>query len=201
MSDPVDSVERIIGRLYTAFILRDLTFVFAGGMVLSVASRHPIETLIELFSLPAEQWWIGLVIFLLAAYVLGMVLQESVRWFLRPASKRYIQWRLGKSISNGQMVVRLDRIIRADCSEHTMLAIERTQFIKQTGSTQLAALLSIAILVALKVHGYAFSGLLLLALPIGMILTSWIYLDKSLEQEKILSGLEKNIGNSRTSPQ
>ncbi|MCH8340177.1 MAG: hypothetical protein IIA51_01285 [Chloroflexi bacterium] len=56
MSDPFDSVERIIGRLYTAFILRDLTFVFAGGFVLSVASRHPIETFIVMFSLPAEQW-------------------------------------------------------------------------------------------------------------------------------------------------
>ena len=154
-----------------------------------------------MFALPAEQWWIGLVIFLLTAYVLGMVLQESVRWFLVPASKRFIGWRLGKSISNGQMVVRLDRIIRAGCSEHTILAIERTQFIKQTGSTQLAALLSITILVALRVHGYAFSGPLVLALLTGVALTSWIYLDKSLEQEKILSGLENNNVKLSTSPE
>lgn len=183
MSDPLDSVERIIGRLYTAFILRDLTFVFAGGMVLAVASRHPIETFIELLSLPSEQWWIGLLIFLLAAYVLGMVLQESVRWFLVPASKIFMEWRLPRSISTDEMVVRLDRIIKAGCSEHTILAIERTQFIKQTGSTQLSVLLSIAVLVASRVHGYVFSGLLVLALFTGVLLTSWIYLDKSLQQE------------------
>ena len=107
MSDPFDSVERIIGRLYTAFILRDLTFVFAGGFVLPVACRHPFEPFIVMFYLPAEHWWIGLVIFLLTAYVLGMALLESVCWFVVPASTRFIGCSWGIDISCGPVCARL----------------------------------------------------------------------------------------------
>ena len=111
-----------------------------------------------------------------------------------------MEWRLSRSISPDEMVVRLDGIIRAGCSEHTILSLERIQFIKQIGSTQLSALLSIVVLIALGVHEYVFSPLLVLALLIGVLLTLWIYLDKSLQQEKVLWGLENNKGSVKNSP-
>jgi hypothetical protein len=114
---------------------------------------------------------------------------------MEPLSREYIKRRLKNAESKDELVVRLEKIIKDGCSDHTIRGIERILFLKQVGGTLLSALLTILIIfvVRRRINRIPPEGLLIV---IGALLVcGWIYLDKSLQQEKILSSLESN-GNS-----
>jgi hypothetical protein len=199
MSDIIDSIERAAGRLYTAFIMRDLTFFMSGAIVIVVISPSALERLTEILSLSSKFHWFSILAFLAISYVVGIVLQEAIRTFMEPLSRRYIKWRLKNEESKHELVFRLEKIIKNGCSDHTIRGIERILFLKQVGGTLFSALLAILVilLVRCRINEIPSGGLLVI---IGaLLLCGWIYLDKSLQQEKILSSLEPGSNGESSS--
>jgi hypothetical protein len=195
MPDVIESVERAFGRLYTAFIMRDLTFFISGAIVTVVVAPSALERLTDILSLSPKFQWFSILAFLAISYVLGIVLQEAVRIFMEPLSREYVKRRMKYAESKDELVVRLEKIIKEGCSDHTIRGIERILFLKQVGGTLFSALLAILVIFAIRcrINGLPTEGWLT---GIGaLLLCGWIYMDKSLQQEKILSSLESN-GNS-----
>jgi hypothetical protein len=193
MSDIVDSVERAAGRLYTAFIMRDLTFIISGAIVIVVVAPSALERLADVLSLSSKYYWFAILTFLAVSYILGIILQEAVRTFMEPLSRKYIKWRLKNAESKDELVVRLEKIINDGCSDHTLRGIERILFLKQVGGTLFSSLLTILIIFAIRIRIYRIPSQALLIIVGGLLLCGWIYLDKSFQQEKILSSLEPNV--------
>jgi hypothetical protein len=190
MADIFDSVERAAGRLYTAFIMRDLTFFISGAIVIVVVAPSALERLTDFLSLSPKFHWFSILAFLAISYVLGIILQEAVRTFMEPLSREYIKRRVKNAESKEELVVRLEKIIKDGCSDHTIRGIERILFLKQVGGTLFSALLTILVVfvVRCRINRIPSEGFLIV---IGaLLLCGWIYLDKSLQQEKILSSLE-----------
>jgi len=190
MSDIIESTERLIGRLYTAFVLRDLTFFISGAIVIVFWIDSPLEHLADILEVVPRFYWFVIVAFLALSYVLGIVLQELVRTFLEPLSRCYIRSRLKKPELNTELVARMDRLIKKGCSEHTIRGLERILYLKQIGSTQFSALLMILLSYIFQVRSSGITAPVLIILIVGLLLCKWIYLDKSLQQEKILRSLE-----------
>jgi len=190
MADIFDSVERAAGRLYTAFIMRDLTFFISGAIVIVVVAPSALERLTDFLSLSPKFHWFSILAFLAISYVLGIILQEAVRTFMEPLSREYIKRRVKNAESKEELVVRLEKIIKDGCSDHTIRGIERILFLKQVGGMLFSALLTILVVfvVRCRINRIPSEGFLIV---IGaLLLCGWIYLDKSLQQEKILSSLE-----------
>jgi len=195
MPDVIESVERAVGRLYTAFIMRDLTFFISGAIVIVVVAPSALERLTDIRSLSPKFHWFSILAFLAISYVLGVVLQEAVRIFMEPLSREYVKRRMKYTESKDELVVRLEKIIKEGCSDHTIRGIERILFLKQVGGTLFSALLTVLVIFAFRcrINRLPIEGWLT---GIGaLLLCGWIYIDKSLQQEKILSSLESN-GNS-----
>jgi hypothetical protein len=190
MSDIVDSLERAAGRLYTAFVMRDLTFFISGAAVIVVLDPSILKHLGNNLCLNSKFYWITFLAFLAISYVLGIILQEAIRTFMEPLSRKYIKCRLSKSESKDELVVRLERIIKNGCSDHTIRGLERILFLKQVGGTQFSALLTILIIFIIRIGICRISAGYFVLLISGLLISGWMYLNKSLQQEKILTGLE-----------
>jgi len=150
MADIFDSVERAAGRLYTAFIMRDLTFFISGAIVIVVVAPSALERLTDFLSLSPKFHWFSILAFLAISYVLGIILQEAVRTFMEPLSREYIKRRVKNAESKEELVVRLEKIIKDGCSDHTIRGIERILFLKQVGGTLFSALLTILVVFVVR---------------------------------------------------
>ena len=216
MAQTQETIDRIIGRLYTNFILRDLTFFVSGAIVLVVAVPKPLKLLSQKLPIDRGLYWVAVLAFLAISYVLGVLLQEVARFPLDKASKWYnekkfsdIQTKPRKKIVlddlKGELVVKLEKIYRLSTqpNERTINGLERILFLKQIAATQFSALG--AVIIVLKVHFYfdhhfvrhpvifLLDGLTLWGktalLVLGMALCFWMYLDKARQQEWIILGL------------
>jgi hypothetical protein len=182
-------VDRVIGRLYTAFILRDATFVISGGIVLTTAVHQPLQALALVLGGRSSLSWFVVVTFLGLSYVLGVLLQEGARWPLDKASHRYIKWRSGKDPSKERSIVRMERLHQANTSEHTIHAIERLVFLRQVSATVLSAVFAVTgVLLVGSAQGLR-AWQAWLALVLGAILCVGTYLDKSRQLEDVFNQL------------
>ena len=183
------TVDRIIGRLYTAFILRDATFVLSGAIVITVMTPQPLNALAKALGTGKEHFWLAIAAFLALSYVLGALLQEPVRWLLDKAAHPYIRWRSKRSPSSDRLVVRMQRVYASNASEHTIHGIERLLFLRQIAATQLSALaFSVAIVLVTnspRLRGYP----IWLALLLGLIICLGTYLDKSRQVDDVFTQL------------
>jgi len=190
MSEAIDKVERIIGRMYTAFILRDLTFFVSGGLVIMAGANNTIDEWGLLLCKISDHLWLAIIPFLAISYVLGVILQEAARIPLEYLSKKWIKCKIGKEESTDELVARLEKIYQKGFEEETKFGIERILFLKQIGSTQFSSIAIIMLIVCLRdvqvewkvkflVDGY-------------LLLCAWMYVDKSRQQEQILRSLEKD---------
>lgn len=206
-----DAVDRVLGRLYTNFILRDLTFFVSGGIVIVFAVNKPFEEIGDIFALNENFVWIIIPAFLAVSYVLGVLLQEAARLIiLERASERYIDKRSNELLKSKAydrretLVVKMERLIKEGHSEYTRNGVERILFLKQIAATQFSAIGAVIILLVLRFlgntalllrHPFQFlgSGLLIYIkisiLLVGMGLCFWMYRYKAHQQERVISGL------------
>jgi len=183
-----DGLEKLIGRFYTAFVLRDLTFFASGGLVIASVLPTPVDTIAGTLTRNISFQWLGLPAFLALSYVLGVLLQELVRVPLEPLSSWWIKKKRKRSEPPGRLVVRMEEVYRKR-SLHTALGVERVLFLKQVAATQSSALFLLALL---RFAG----GNLAMPLPWWVFLLislAWsaMYVDKSLQEDDILVGLEQ----------
>lgn len=178
-----DGIGRLLGRLYTAFILRDLTFFVSGGVVLAAIIQEPIDEGSSALSAQNDFSWIGIPIFLALSYVVGLLLQEIVRIPLEPLSNRWIRVRRGRSVTGERLVVRMERVYRTNMP-NTALGVERILFLKQVAATQFSAMGALAILTATNattlfdVPPWAFIAI--------SVVWAYVYFDKTLQEDDIL---------------
>lgn len=183
-----DGFEKLLGRLYTAFVLRDLTFFASGGLVIASVLPTPVDTIAGALTHLVSFQWLGLAAFLGLSYVLGVLLQEFVRVPLEPLSSWWIKRKRKRPVPPGRLVVRMEEVYRKR-SLHTALGVERVLFLKQVAATQSSALLVLGL-------AHLAGGKLSIPLPWwAFLLTSlaWaaMYVDKSLQEDDILVGLEE----------
>lgn len=186
------TVDRLLGRLYTVFILRDATFLVSGGVVIATAISHPLDAMSGFLSTDTDVSWFALIIFLALSYVLGVLLQEGARWPLDFVARMYVKWRTKKTPSPDRSIVRMERVHEADVSEHTVHAIERLIFLRQIAATQTSTVIAVlAILVLREGHLYL-SGPVWGAVVLFFIICVGTYLDKSRQLEEVFSQLLKD---------
>ncbi len=184
-----DKVEGLIGRLYTAFIARDLTFFVSGALVIAVVVQQPLDQITKTLSISGElPPWISVAALLALSYVLGAILQEAGRLILEPMQCLYVRSR-GEVPPDSPEIVRRDALRKRVHSEQTYLAIERLVFLRQVAGTQFSSY--VAILIALRLPGAptCIPPLLVPLLGFGAGICIWVYLDKSHGLERVMSGL------------
>jgi hypothetical protein len=183
-----EGFEKLIGRLYTAFILRDLTFFVSGGLVIIACLPKPVDMISRAMSDSDALQWLGIPAFLALSYVLGVLLQELVRLPLEPLSDWWVRRKRRGRDAPGRLVVRMEEVYQ-DRSLYTALGVERVLFLKQVAATQCSALAILTVLSGLGYH-------LILQLPWWLLLLvslAWaaMYLDKTLQEDDILVGLKE----------
>jgi hypothetical protein len=189
MSDAIDKAERFIGRMYTTFVLRDLTFFVSGGLVIGAVANKPIVQSLDDNILLSENLWLVVIAFLGVSYVLGMILQEGARIPLEYLSKKWIKIETDEEESEEELVSRLEEIYQEGCKEETRFGIERILFLKQIGSTQFSSTLILLILCINAKQAPWIS----IFLAMYLLLCAWTYIYKSRQQEQILRSLEQRF--------
>lgn len=192
-------VDRVIGRLYTAFILRDATFLVSGSIVITVVIPKPLDALAQTLGTGYQHFWLAVLAFLALGYVLGVLLQECVRWPLDRLAHWYIRRRAKRSPSKDRIVVRMQRVYEAKAGEHTVHGIERLLFLRQIAATQLSAIVVMFLVFLLRqspiLQGYPFW----LGFLLGLFICIGTYLDKSLQLDDVFIQLlgeeRRSVGN------
>lgn len=205
MSDAIEAVGKFIGRLYTNFILRDLTFFVSGGIVIVLVLNNPLKELKHYFVRNGDISWVVVLVFLAISYVLGVLLQEAARIPLEKASKWYNDKKFPDDDWEGELVVKVEELLRMKhrLDDLTLNGLERILFLKQIAATQFSAMG--AVIVILKVRFFCDIGLMrhpmrffydglvlwgkIAILILGMALCFWMYLDKARQQEEIILDL------------
>jgi hypothetical protein len=200
MSTVLEAIDRLISRLYTAFILRDLTFLVSGAMVITIAFPKPLERLATVLSLHHDFPWLSLIAFLALSYVLGVVLQELARFPLEWIANLCIEFMTNIEKNRCIAEVKLFLLEKSQPSDHVIpdevkRSIERIAFIKQIGGTQASALLAVLVICIFRPGAFRVHPILIAALIFGILLCSAIYVCKSLQQAENLEAL-KNKGSS-----
>ncbi len=226
MAKAIDAVERLIGRLYTTFVLRDLTFIFSGAVVLTFAIGKPLRLVRMIGRLETGHIWVIALAFLAVSYVLGVLLQEASRLIvLEKRSKANTLGHLHEITSpeealsgsdpddlkitfvNQQLAPKLERLRRLGQGQETLYAIERILFLKQIAATQCPTSIAVFILLFIRNVGdgnaqnvlvrlLIFASIFLIMIP---VLCYRVYLEKALQQEKILWSIYK-LGGHQSVP-
>jgi len=184
-----DTVDRFIGRLYTAFILRDATFLISGATVIAVALPQPVSALSKVLGTETSHSWLAVAAFLGLSYVSGVLLQEGARWPLDKASHRYITWRNKKDPSSDRTIVRMQRVHKSGAIEHTIHAIERLIFLRQVAATVLSALVVTTAILLIGSSAAAREWQFWLGAVTALVLCVGTYLDKSRQLEDVFGQL------------
>ena len=129
-------VVNVIGRIYTHFLYRDLTYVAGGLLILSI----PIYAHGILSTLVNAPWWVVIVPIVLAAYATGFFAQEAA--VLLGAYRMFS--RRGSTVDQEVKYLKVTHSIRATFGEESLLRLERTIALKHLsavlGSSSLMAL-------------------------------------------------------------
>jgi hypothetical protein len=100
-------------------------------------------------------------------------------------------------VRNEPLVVKTERLLRNKNFEHTMNGLERILFLKQVAATQFSVLGAVAIVLITRSANNPSQSLgpIFALLFLGMALCRHMYLEKALQQEKIIYGLLKRGEN------
>ncbi len=179
-----DAIEKLIGRMYTSFITRDLTFFVSGGLVIAVALNAPvIDTFASVISRNIDFFWLAIPAYLALSYVVGILLQEITLILLEHIPNKV------KKIKTEPLIVSMEKI-QHHCSSQTILGLERILFLKQIGATQSITLLVMGVIVL--VRNFSSPPIDILAmLVVGVGLCVWLFYRMSSMQAEIISALEE----------
>jgi hypothetical protein len=188
----VEALERLIGRLYNSFIMRDLSFLISGGLVIGILII-PFKIKDWLISGNSNPW-IVVPAYLGIAYVVGLILQEAALLFLR---------RRDQTEEDNHYLAVLMEDIHQHCHFNTVIAIERILYFKQIGSTFCGSLpVIIVVLLAYRLSGvidWDWWPQLLIPLIItflGFLVCISIYFRFSGVETEVIRQLRENINRT-----
>lgn len=190
-----DGIEKLIGRMYTAFVARDLTFFLSGGLVIAAVFGAPVfDSFTGAISLDKDRYWLAIPVYLAVSYTLGVLLQE-ITLLLSEHIPNWVKARKRKDYQlPDPLVVQMETLFQT-CSPQTMLGLERILFLKQIGATQFPALIIVG--VALWIRNPSPSTLgVLVPLAILAALCLWLFYRMSKQQERIIIGLQQATAQS-----
>lgn len=172
--------DRIVDRLYTDFLLRDTTFIVSGAMTLSVALPTPVDVLASAISGDKSIRWTGIVAFIALSYVLGVLLQEAARTVLEGIADDHVRLSRPGTTWQRRQVAMIEQLVQRGVSGLTVRGLERLVFLRQVAATQNATYAAILAILAVRVGLCSALWAAGLMVP-AMILTAYIYCDKSLQ--------------------
>ena len=169
-----DEVEKLVGRIYTHFVYRDLAYV--GGGVLILAIPFKVYSMPEYLVPPP--WWL-IVPIILTAYALGFFAQEFGVAFgifrMFPPGGKFVDQEVA-SVSGA-------RVIAHDWGESALLYLERITLLKHIsavlGSSSLLTLLFVLQpywwtgRLKIGLYSYCLGSILLLLMAIVMGVRNW----------------------------
>ena len=189
----MEALERLIGRLYNLFIMRDLAFLISGGLVIG-ALIIPFQIKDWLINGNGNPW-IVVPAYLAIAYVVGLILQEAALFFLRCCDK---------TERDNQYLAVLMEDIHQHCHFNTVIAIERILYFKQIGSTFCGSLPVIfVVLLAYKLTGVTnwdwWPQLLvpLITMLLGFLICISIYFRFSRVETEVIRLLRENMNSNK----
>jgi hypothetical protein len=184
----IDGIERLIGRMYTAFVARDLTFFVSGGLVIAIAIGGPfLDPFANAISADRNFHWLAIPTYLAVSYILGVLLQEVTLLIFEHIPNWY-KTRTGQVTQRSDpLIVRMERL-HQQCSPHTILALERILFLKQIGATQLPTLIIVGAVLWVRNPPWFTIGMRVI-LAVLAFLCFWLFYRMSKLQPRIISGL------------
>jgi hypothetical protein len=195
----IDEAEKLVGRLYTTFIMRDLTYVISGGLVIGVVLAP-----LGVIDLESANPWLVVPAYLVCAYVMGLLLQETA--VLVRLMRMVPRQRESDEGSNNYIILMDD--IHQHCHPNTVLMIERVVFLKHFGATLGSALLVVGVLLLvymlLGILAWAWWQLLLTEIILALafivcLRTNYANMKFQFETVKQLrKKIEESGGNSGT---
>ena len=124
-------IKDVVGDVYENFLMRDLTFVFSGSLLLASAKYAYGGKLIDTIDLISENG-LTFIIFLAISYFIGLIIQEGFLIFQEFVAKVFkTEKRLVKmDLNSAVLMARIYEKYGFD----PIRRIERTSYLKQVGA-------------------------------------------------------------------